>query len=274
MSLITVLGASGFVGSHLVSYLNEQNIKYNIPARDHHFHKSENLGHIIYTIGLTADFRTRPMETVKAHVCKLVEVIENANFDSLLYLSSTRVYMYNEIANEEEKLHVNPADFSDLYNISKLMGESVCLSTNNPKIRVARLSNIIGNDFNSDNLLFSLIKDAVDKNSIELGISEASAKDYIDINDVTKLLVNIALNGNQRIYNVASGNNLSIKDITQKIIDKTGCTIKYSPNAQLSSFVNISIEKIKKEFNFEPNNILNDIDKLIEIYKNTKHDTN
>ncbi len=274
MKNITVLGANGFVGSNLVSYLNEKQINCYTPERSHVFSKAENLGHVIYAIGLTSDFRTRPMDTVKAHVCKLIEVIENSTFDSFLYLSSTRVYMNSILAEEEKNLQMNPNDFSDLYNISKVMGESICLSINNPKIRVARLSNIIGNDFSSDNLLFSLIKDAVDNNFIQIGISEYSSKDYIDIKDVIKVIYDISINGTKRIYNVASGVNISIKEIVEKIVEYTGCKVTYSENAQISTFPLISIDKIKKEFNFGPNNILNDIDNLIEIYKKVKYDTN
>jgi len=33
-------------------------------------------GHVIYCIGLTADFRQKPFETIEAHVSKLAEVAQ------------------------------------------------------------------------------------------------------------------------------------------------------------------------------------------------------
>jgi nucleoside-diphosphate-sugar epimerase len=270
----TVLGANGFVGSNLMNYLNEQNIEAYAPPRDFIFNSNDNLGHVIYCIGLTSDFRTRPIETVQAHVCKLIEVIQNAKFDSLVYLSSTRVYMRNNAATEESFLKVNTSDFSDLYNLSKLMGESICLSLKDLNIKVARLSNVIGNDFQSDNLLFSLIKDAVDHKHLSIGIRGNSVKDYVSINDVVKLLTQIAISGKQKIYNVGSGINISVDDIVSRLKEKTGCSLSYTENALDASFPSISVDKIKKEFNFVPTNVLNEIGGLIETYNKYKNDTN
>ena len=89
------------------------------------------LGHVIYGIGVTADFRTRTLETVGAHVCALVEFIARARFDSLLYLSSTRVYKGAPATDEESPLRVSPSDADDFYNLTKLTGEALCLT--NPR---------------------------------------------------------------------------------------------------------------------------------------------
>ena len=91
MSLITVLGATGFIGRNLVKKLNEDGKTIYIPGRNEII-KDKFLGDIIYTIGLTADFREHPYDTIIAHVCKLIEIMQNNTFKSLTYLSSTRVY--------------------------------------------------------------------------------------------------------------------------------------------------------------------------------------
>ena len=214
----TILGASGFIGENLVSYLEERNQECYIPKRDQVFYPDENLGHVIYCIGLTADFRTRHRDTVDAHVCKLLEVLNTTSFDSFLYLSSTRVYNHSKTSNEDTELKVNPNQLDDLYNISKLMGESICLSNQNEKIRVVRLSNVVGNDFRSDNFLFSLIREAINKNKITLQQPLNIYRDYININDVLEMLYNISTKGKDRIYNLASGKNVSNKKINVDII--------------------------------------------------------
>jgi len=61
------------------------------PTRDESL-DGRDLGHIIYCIGITADFRRRPHDTITAHVTKLQEVLTRTSFESLVYLSSTRVY--------------------------------------------------------------------------------------------------------------------------------------------------------------------------------------
>lgn len=269
----TILG-SGFIGTNLKMYLQNQSIDCFLPQRDYSFVKNQNLGHVIYAIGLTADFRTRPMETVKAHVCKLIEVLENSSFESFLYLSSTRVYNGSKSGDELTLLNVNPADFSDLYNISKLMGEAVCLAVPNEKIRIVRLSNVIGNDFNSDNFLFSLIKDAVSKGEIKLGLPADSAKDYIVIDDVVSLIQLISMKGVKRMYNVASGQPLSNKQLADEIRKYTNCKVEFPKIVNALNFPVIQTERIKEEFLYSPRHILPEIKLLIEKFKKTKHDSN
>ena len=41
----------------------------------------------------------------------------------------------------------------DLYNISKLMGEALCLASHSQKVRIARISNVIGNRKNHNDFL-------------------------------------------------------------------------------------------------------------------------
>ena len=264
----TILGASGFIGKELVSYLKERNHDCYIPNRDAVFSTKENLGHIIYCIGLTADFRTRLFDTVDAHVCRLLEVMKTASFESFLFLSSTRVYNGSKLSNEETLLSVNPNHLDDLYNISKLMGESVCLSNSNKKIRVARLSNVVGNDFESENFLFSLIKEAVIQKKITLQQTLNICRDYIMINDVLEMIYNISIKGENRIYNIACGENLSNKEIIREISRITNCKIELKEESEGLIFPIISIKRIENEFSFTPSHVINELQELIIKYKN------
>ena len=87
----TILGANGFIGSNLVKFLKTKNCEIFTPNISEI--TSENLGHVIYCIGITSDFRERPFDTVNSHVSLLNDFLKNHNFESFLYLSSTRVYM-------------------------------------------------------------------------------------------------------------------------------------------------------------------------------------
>ncbi|MFT5438177.1 MAG: nucleoside-diphosphate-sugar epimerase [Alphaproteobacteria bacterium] len=248
----TVFGANGFVGSHLVRFLDAQGAEVTTPARAAPI-CGTHLGHVIYAIGLTADFRNRPYDTMTAHVSRLTEILERARYDSFLYLSSTRVYA--RAANGQEDA-ITPIDVhapGDLYNISKLAGESLCVNHAHPAVRVARLSNVFGQDMMvperaSSNFLASIIRTAVCNGHVELGTSPNSSKDFIHIEDVVRALVLISLRGEERLYNIAAGENVTHATLMDAIARLTGCTWSIDGEAPYSGFPPISTALIARSF--------------------------
>lgn len=259
----TILGASGFIGSHLRAYLEKTGYECFAPARGDASVFGQELGHVIYCIGLTADFRQRPFDTVRAHVCFLAEVLEKAKFESLLYLSSTRVYAGAASGNEDAQLMAG-----DLYNLSKLAGESLCFASGRANVRVARLSNVFGNDFSSDNFLPSLIRAAVVDGRIILGTALDSAKDYVHIDDVVSVLPKIALAGKQRVYNVASGRNISNRELVEIIRELTGCAAEVAGDAGHVSFPPIQVTRLRQEFGFSSTMLPDRLGELVAGFKN------
>jgi nucleoside-diphosphate-sugar epimerase len=262
----TVLGASGFIGSHLVRWLESQGFACWAPERGADV-MGRPLGHVIDCIGVTADFRRRPFETVRAHVCSLLDILEKANFASLLYLSTTRIYSGLEDTHEDQPLRVDPASGDDLYDISKIMGESICLSSGRAQVRVVRLSNVYGQDFSSENFLTSILRDAVDKKQVVLRTSLDSQKDYVAVNDVVRLLPQIACSGRQRIYNVASGVNTSHRELADVLETATGCRVQVADRSPTVRFPPISIERVRQEFGFSSSCVVDSIPDLIAEYK-------
>ena len=264
---ITILGASGFIGSHLASHLREEKINYWAPQRDDQAIYKRHLGHVIYCIGLTADFRTKPFDTIDAHVCLLLKVLKQCEFDSFLYLSSTRMYGSGKgIVQEEDTIKIQPLDFDDLYNISKAMGESICFAARKDNVRVVRLSNVYGYDFKSENFISSLIRDALRNKRIVLYTTLDSRKDYINIKDVVNVLPKIAVHGSHKIYNVASGENITNGQIANILSRLTGCNVEVDENAKRIFYPNICVSRVKEEFAFTPAMITDDLNELVTKY--------
>lgn len=246
----SIFGSNGFIGSSIVKYLETQNIEYELLEPNDKKIKNRQLGHVIYAIGVTGDFRQRYFDTVESHVCVLHKILKECKFESFLYLSSTRIYSGTKSSSESENIVINPNNIEDLYNISKLMGESLCLSMNSSKIRVARLSNVVGNNLEQNDFLSSIIHDAINKKKILIRTTESSEKDYVHIDDVVKILYQISLKGNERVYNIASGKNTKVLEIMNEIKKFVNCNIEFSPDAIEQIFPRIEINRIEKEFNF------------------------
>lgn len=248
----TVLGASGVIGTALVQALMQQACPVRALGRDFEQALGQPWGHVIYAIGLTADFRSRPHETVEAHVGVLSRVLREARFDSLLYLSSTRVYQGATRTTEDVLLGASPSDPSDLYNLSKLLGESLCLTDRRPTVRVARLSNVVGGqDQASPNFIPSLMREAAG-GCIRLRSHPQSAKDYIAMDDVVRLLPRIARDGRHRLYNVASGQQTRHDEWVRRIQARHPCRVEWLEDAPDQSFPPIDVRRLQSEFGHAP----------------------
>jgi nucleoside-diphosphate-sugar epimerase len=255
----TVLGAKGVIGRQLVFQLRAAGHTVYAPDRDDIELYQRPLGNVIFSIGLTADFRQRPYETVESHVSVLAEMLQKGDFESLLYLSSTRVYGRSASGSEESPLPVLSQDPSDLYNLSKLMGESLCLQDTRSSVRVARLSNVIGGeDADSSNFLPSIIRQARN-GRIVMQTALDSCKDYIHIEDVVELLPLIATTGSKRVYNVASGVQITNAQWATQMVLDTSCIVEVMPDAPAVRFVAIDVTRIRTEFNFQPRPVLTTI---------------
>lgn len=266
MALFTILGGSGFIGRHLASALKSADLPVSTPGRDVAVESLGAMGHVVYCAGVTADFRNRPYDTMDAHVGFLSRVLAHGTYDSLLYLSSTRVYDGASHGSEEMTFSVDPWSPNDLYNLSKLAGEALCLNHPNPQVRVARLSNVYGTGMYStdpglQNFLSSIILQAVSERHVLLQTAPGSTKDYIHIGDVVRALAMIAIDGTDRIYNVASAINVSHEQLLDRLSEITGCTWSTAPDAAQVSFPPISTARVAAAFatagvTWEPANVL------------------
>jgi nucleoside-diphosphate-sugar epimerase len=258
----TVLGASGFIGSALVTHLQDLGCEVITPTREARPDSNLDLGHVIYTIGLTADFRTRPFDTIEAHIGVLSRWLSMGRFDSFVYLSSTRVYHGASRGQEDEPIAVSSQNPSDLYNLSKLAGESLCLNCGLANVKVARLANVVGEGAPENDFLPSLIKEARNGH-IHLKTAMNSAKDYVHIADVVSLLTKIGPTGLHQLYNVASGGNTSHETILNILVQMTSCQVTVDPNAPVQCFPRIMIDRIKEEFGFTPESCVDYIPQLL-----------
>lgn len=267
MPRFTVFGSRGYVGSHLVRELKTYpgaevfEDKTGLPTGG--------LGHAFYCIGVTTDFQTRLHDTMRAHVSVVMDTLEQWQFESFTYLSSTRVYERSAHGAEDDIASANPASLAEFYKISKLAGEAVCLAHAQHSVRVVRLSNVIGLELPPLTFVPSLISDALLKGSIMLNTALDSAKDYITMEDVVRMLPQIALGGKERVYNVSSGLQITHEQIVKALSKIVGCGFSVREEAPKSIFPDTPASRLREEFGFEPECILDTLPELCRRYEDS-----
>lgn len=271
MNLASIIGGHGFIGRALANHLSALGWQVWVPEKNDPQLFAKQLGTVFYCAGLTADYLQRPFDTVTAHVSLLARVLETANWQHVVYLSSARVYDgLSGRLDETLDLHLNPSNPRHLYDLSKLMGESLCLQT--ARASVARLACVYESEQDQDGFLPHLLRQAIaqhkDKSPhLVVDTSATIARDYVHLNDVVSALVALAETKATGIYNVASGENVSNQEIFN-LLEKC-CDIKIvaaqtnsvaapvNPavsRASLSSCV--SIEKMRTQFGWNPQPVL------------------
>lgn len=265
----SILGGSGFVGGALVKKMRAMGHEVFSPNRDELAdclrNSQWNWGHLIYCIGLTSDFRVRPFDTVTSHVTLLNDILRKDVFESITYLSSTRVYSDLFGGEEDSQLNIHPQDGGSIYNLSKLMGESLCLNATE-RGRVVRLSNVYGWSPNSSDFLSSVISDCCKYGKVRLLTGPASEKDYVSLLDVLDWLPEISLRGRfGEIYNLASGENTSNDQIASCLTIK-GCDAYFDPSASIFKFPTINVSKVSAEFWRPRHRLVDDFSLLYDSY--------
>ena len=86
---------------------------------------------------------------------------------------------------------------------------------------------------------------------------------------VLNLILQISFSPESKgIYNIASGINISNKEILDKLSFLTGAKIVYSEFAEKIIFPKININRIRKEFSFKPTgNVIDLLPGIIENFK-------
>ncbi|AIR62968.1 dTDP-glucose 4,6-dehydratase [Cedecea neteri] len=268
MSKYTIIGGRGFIGSHIVSLLESRGHDVTIPDRSELDSISGNLGKVIYCAG-NGDCANSYFSVLEANTTLLAKVLQHYEFEKLVYISSTRVYMNNSGSSEKDDLTITTSDNRKLFNLTKLVAEELCIKSD-CNVAVVRPSNVYGLALNSKLFLPSIIRNAINDGEINMFVAPDYAKDYVSVSDVAESCIWIADNTtNKEIYNVASGFNVTAQEIADVIQEETECNVNWKTGCfPREEFPVTNIEKLASlNPKFKPQHVLNDLKLMIESYK-------
>jgi nucleoside-diphosphate-sugar epimerase len=265
----TILGGQGYIGSYFAKYLDRLGIEYWIPKRDVRSLFERDLGCVIYSIGMTQDFARNPIETMDAHVANLVSFLRRARLQSLIYLSSTRLFDgLQGIVSEQSNLHLNPENPRHLFDLSKAAGEALCCAMTNVDATAVRLSTLYDDDLAGQCFVHDILKRSLASSvdTIEVETSLDIERDYIHIDDVCDALLYLSVPHSHRVYNLGSGVNVSNRQLFEMIQNYTGRSFRPTRNGIAATPV-LDISRMKNEFGWSPRPISDWIGAIIEKSK-------
>ena len=253
----TVIGGQGFIGKALVAAFQHEGWDCWVPDRGTQWPQPErDLGHVFYCAGLTADYLARPAATVEAHVGLLSRVLQSPHYQSLVYLSSTRLYdglPNGSLADENAGFHVMPTHPRHLYDLTKLTGESLCHLMGQGRARIARLACVYDHSPDAEGFLPDLLRKLARTpvgTSLSLASSPHVARDYVHVSDVVRALVGIATQGTQPVYNVASGENLRNLELANQVAQVCNRHIVFESDQMPAQPPQINVRRLQSAFDW------------------------
>ncbi|HFK5720587.1 TPA: NAD-dependent epimerase/dehydratase family protein [Enterobacter asburiae] len=269
MSIYTVVGGNGFIGSEIVRHLHSLHKDVWIPERNDPNIFSKKLGTLIYCAG-NGDCQLKPFDVLTANCLLLSEFLQNADFDRLIYVSSTRLYMNVDESSETSDLIIRQDDNRRLFNLTKLVAEELCFKSGKP-FTIVRPSNVYGVALKSPLFLPSITRNAIINGRIDMYVDKNYEKDYVSVTDVAESVIKLSNNkeAEGEIINIASGTNTSSEQIASVLIQNTNCVVNWHENnATKEIFPITDISLLKKLIpDYKPRSVLSDLSDMIQLFK-------
>lgn len=278
MKKILVTGSKGFVGRELLFQMKQKdyelieigNTKFTNLCDWEVVKKIPKVDVIIHLAAksFVPDSFKNPLKFYNNNILSTLNILEKAKMDNAkVVFLSTYVYgnpSYLPIDESHKTEPLNP------YTQSKLICEDLCSAYFRDfkvPITILRPFNIYGINQNK-NFIIPTIISQVNNKEIKLNSSNTK-RDFIFISDIVDVIIKIVDLDSKllNIYNLGSGQSVSIKEVVEKILKLTGsqANIKVSNKIRKGEVIDTisDISKIKKDLNWQPKVFIDDGLKLI-----------
>ena len=271
---ILVTGASGFIGSNLLKFLNRKkffvtgisnsnNNNYSIRSLSLFSRKKitqylheHNFDFVIH-LGASVD-ELDSINTLKKNcqtTLNLLNACADAKIKNFIYTSSHTVYDSSHYLPIDENHPLNP---TTNYSLSKLINENFCelFSEHDINFTLLRISSVYGNDQKERFVIPTLINSCILQDDLVVHKYKNGFQimDLVHVDDVCSS-IELACNSKQKfgIYNIASGKPVTAFQIAKYLKDLSGAdSIKIKKIQKNTNHFIYDISKAKKELKFKP----------------------
>lgn len=262
MNLIGLVGASGFIGKHISLQRNEETNFISLRHRGSLKEIQSSLSSFNNTIkdsqaSIIYLAENNDISVAKKHgedyiqdnTSRLKIFLDNTHA-KIIYASSVDIY-----GDKSDRPHLPEENLVPLniYAQSKLECEKLVLAAGGT---VARISNVYGQGMSPSNIISEILAQISDPNIEIITIRDGSPKrDFINVYDVASCLILMAKQPKLGIYNIGTGEAISMKDIASHILsifNLPDCKIiERNPSASNSSIF-LDITSTVNEFKWSP----------------------
>lgn len=255
---VVITGASGFIGSSLVTKLNLNDKLEVIPVSRSADRKSNAFitnycntpkGDILFHLAENSDrsFVNNSNEKYLNESKVIIEELIKKKYKQIVYCSSSSLYGDKNTKPNKEK---NESQSYDNYTQLKLSNEKKIIEAGGI---VIRLSNVIGPGMSNNNVLSDIFKQVNASNSLNI-LNGSSVRDFIFIDDVVNALERLISKNDSGVFNLGSGIGTSISELAELIINTCNkkIVVKSLSNSSSISYNVLDIRKIKNFLDWEP----------------------
>jgi UDP-glucuronate decarboxylase len=256
-----VTGATGLIGTALCKRLKGMGWSVcGISSKDGWVgHNDYNAIFHMACYSSPSKFMSDPLETIRVNTDEVENLIVNflKTNGTFLFASSSEIYGNATIIPTPEDYpgNTSPLSYRAPYTESKRMGETICsLYENNLNVKIARICSVYGPGLRltDDRVMGQFMRQAIENGRIEMKDQGLQRRPWLYIDDCVEMLIKIATEGKQLVYNVAGKELASIAEIAEVIASHTQASVGVpdSDNGVMGApvLVQPSIERYESEF--------------------------